>query len=127
MGHQRRSRTREAVIARAVGPWQSAADTDGAPYLMESPYRVIQLANAIHAGGPAIMSRRGCEATIRSPPQMVAGWLFRRVVRSGIRSATSKRSPRAKNVGGPGGSGRKVIRAIGAGSSVIIASVMSRL
>src|SRR5215213_8025292 len=62
-----------------------------------------------------------------SPPQMVAGWTFPRVERSYTSMATMKRSAKPKNVGGPGGSGRKFILAIGAASRLIMDNVIRRL
>ena len=57
---------------------RSGTDLEQAP----PAYRVSHPANAIHADVPEIISLSGCEATIKSPPQIVAGWILLRVARS---------------------------------------------
>jgi len=43
---------------------------------------VSQVANAIHALVPEIISRSGCDKTISSPPHTVARWRRRCVIKS---------------------------------------------
>lgn len=59
--------TRPELIVDAVVRWRTDPDWLADYQLVSQP------AKANHAGVPEIMRRSGCEATITSPPQIVAG------------------------------------------------------
>lgn len=57
--------------ATRIRPHSGAFDAENAAAIQ--PYRVSHPAKASQPDVPETMSRIGCDATIRSPPQMVAG------------------------------------------------------
>jgi hypothetical protein len=69
-------------------------------------YRISHPANAVYAAVLEIISRSGCDATVASPPQTVAGCTFPRETRSNTSIATMKRSEARAEEVGPGKAGK---------------------